>query len=173
MTLYNAPIDGQAPSGGPTPRPLSTGATTRTPPAAPAAPHPASNADKGRRPRKGNCGNAGSTRGGPSGRGGSQAWPSFYNPWIGTISMWLGSTRGASSPCPPQLALLTTPSYEVPPPSAAPLPYSSPAPPLLPLLETPVSTPWSPLARRWDQASLAASFGTMVLTLPHLSRLGG
>lgn len=45
---------------------------------------------------------------------------------------------------------------------------ASPPAPRDPCLDTLV-----PLARRWDQASLAASFGTMVLTLPHLSRLGG
>jgi hypothetical protein len=154
MTLYNAPIDGQAPSGGPTPRPLSTGATTRTPPAAPAAPHPASNADKGRRPRKGNCGNAGSTRGGPSGRGGSQAWPSFYNPWIGTIVMCSGQAPSASRP--PVSTLLIVPPYDVPPLT----------PPQLTPLGTSTPTPWSPLARGWHPAALVAAFSTMAMTPP-------
>jgi hypothetical protein len=46
----------------------------------PAAPRRASTADRGRRPRKGDRGGGGSTRGGPSGLGGGQAWLSFYNP---------------------------------------------------------------------------------------------
>jgi hypothetical protein len=102
-TLYNAPPDGQAPSGAP---PL-TRAPAHPPLMVPVAPRPASITDGGRRSRKGGRGGGGSTRGGPSGRGGSQACPSFYNPCTGTISMWLGQTPSAS--CPPASALLTAP----------------------------------------------------------------
>jgi hypothetical protein len=56
----------------------------------PAAPRQASAADGGRRSRKGGRGGGGSSRGGPPGRGGGQAWPSFYNPWTGAIAMWPG-----------------------------------------------------------------------------------
>jgi hypothetical protein len=85
--LYSAPPSGQAPSWA---RPLalrrlgmppafhpSTGDATRIPPA---APRPASNTDRGRRSHKGSRRSSGYTRGSPSGRGGGQAWPSFYNP---------------------------------------------------------------------------------------------
>jgi hypothetical protein len=107
----------------------------------------ASTADGGRRSRKGE-------RGGPSGRGGGQAWLSFYNPW--TISMWPGQAPSAS--CSPAPVLLTAPPYGVPP--------TTPAQPQLPPPGTPTTTPRSSLARGWDIASLAAAFSTMVMAPP-------
>jgi hypothetical protein len=102
-------------------RPLAAPTTPRVPRQAP-------NSDGGRRPHEGGRGGDG-----PTSRGGSPMWSSFYNPWTVIITMRLSPTMGASSPRPPQSALLVTPSYGVPPPSAPPLPYSLPASPLLPL----------------------------------------
>jgi hypothetical protein len=82
--LYSAPWGGQAT------RLPSTGASTRTTPIILVAPRQTPAADGGRRSRKGSRGGGGSSRGGPSVRGGGQAWPSFYNPWTGTITMWPG-----------------------------------------------------------------------------------
>jgi hypothetical protein len=111
--LYSAPTSGQPPSGGPATLPPSTGAPTRPPPAVPAATRPASSTDGGRRSRKGGRGGGGPSRGGPSGRGGDHVWPSFYNPWTGTIAMWPGQAPSASRPSAP--ALLTAPHYDMPP----------------------------------------------------------
>jgi hypothetical protein len=111
--LYSAPTSGQPTSGGQATRPPSTGAPTRPPPAVPAAPRPTSTTDGGRRSRKGGRGGGGSSRGGPSGRGGGHAWPSFYNPWTRTITMWPGQAPSASRPSAP--ALLTAPQYGMPP----------------------------------------------------------
>jgi hypothetical protein len=154
--LYSTPPGSQASSGGQATRPPSTGTPTRPPPATPVAPRQASAADGGRRSRKGGRGGGGSSRGGPSGQGGGQAWPSFYNPWTGTIAMWPGQAPSASrSPTP---AFLTTPPYGVP--------ATPPAPPQLLPPGTPASTTWSPLAGGWDNASLAAAFSTMAMTPP-------
>jgi hypothetical protein len=112
-TVLLSPTGGQASLGGSTPQPPSTGAATRTLPAAPTTPCPTSNADGGRCPHKGGCGNDGSTRGGPSGRGGGHVWPSFYNPWTRTIAMWSGQASSASRPS--ASTLLTVPPYGVPP----------------------------------------------------------
>jgi hypothetical protein len=73
--------------------PPSTEAPVRPPPVVHTAPRLASTVDGGRRPRKGGREGGGSIRGGPFGRGGDRAWPSFYNPRIGTISMWPGQPR--------------------------------------------------------------------------------
>jgi hypothetical protein len=116
----------QAPSGGHAPR-LRRRGSYRTPPAVPAAPHPASAVDEGRRFLKGGRGGGGSTRACPSGRGGGQAWPSFYNPWTGTISMWPGRAPSASRPLSP--ALLTAPPYGVPPTPPYGVPSTTLAPP--------------------------------------------
>lgn len=58
--------------------------------------------------------------------------------------MWSGSSTGAPSPCPPQPALLTAPSYGVPPPSAplAPPPFSLPG--TLTSVVVPVPVPMPP-----------------------------
>jgi hypothetical protein len=119
--LYSAPLGGQAIP--------STGASTCTPPVVPAAPRQTPAADGGRRSRKGSRGGGGSSRGGPSGRGGGQVWPSFYNPWTGTIAMWPGQTPNASRP--PAPALLTVPPYGLPLTPSYGVPAAPPAPPRL------------------------------------------
>jgi hypothetical protein len=51
-------------------------------------------------------GGGGRGRGCKSGRGGwghspgGSQWPSFYNPWTGTIQMWPGPSAGTSAPRP-------------------------------------------------------------------------
>lgn len=106
--------------------------------------------------------------GGPTSRGGSPMWSSFYNPWTVIITMRLSPTMGASSPRPPppaigstSYALLWCPTAFGTPSTILVVGFASP-----PSAGTPASTPWSPLAGGWDQASLAASFRTMALTLP-------
>ncbi|XP_008656841.2 uncharacterized protein [Zea mays] len=162
--LYSSPPGGQAPSREQAPRSLSIGAPTRPPPAVPAAPRSASTANGGRRSRKGGRGGGGSTRGGPFGQGGGQAWPSFYNPWTRTISMWSGQASSASYP--PVLALLTAPPYGVPPTPPYGVPPTTLAPFQLSPSWTTTSTPWSPLAGGWNSASLVAAFSTMAMTPP-------
>jgi hypothetical protein len=68
--------------------------------------------------------------------------------------MWPSQATSASRP--PALALLTAPPYGVPPLT----------PPQLPPLGTSTPTPWSPVARGWDPAALAAAFSTMAMTPP-------
>jgi hypothetical protein len=114
--------------------------------------------DGGRHPHNGGRGSGGSNRGGAFDRDGGPAWPSFYNPWTGTISMCPDLATGASLPCPPPPALLYAPSYSSP--------SMTPASPLLLPPVTPTPTPWSPLAGGWDSASLAAAFSTMAMTPP-------
>jgi hypothetical protein len=162
--LYSALTSGQPPSGGQATHPPSTRAPTRPPPAVPAAPRPASTTDRGHRSRKGGRGGGSPSRGSPSGRGGGQVWPSFYNPWTGTIAIWLGQAPSAS--CPPAPALLTSPHYGMPPMPPYGVPVVPQAPPLLLPPGTPTSTTWSPLAGGWDNASLAAAFSTMAMTRP-------
>jgi hypothetical protein len=162
--LYSAPTSDQPPLGGQATRPPLIGAPTRPPPTVPPAPCPASTTDGGPRSHKGGRGGGDPSRGGPSGRGGGHAWPSFYNPWTGTIAMWPGQAPSASRP--PAPALLTTPHYDMPPtpPYGVPVvPQASPA--LLPS-GTPTSTTWSPPAGGWDNASLAAAFSTMAMIPP-------
>jgi hypothetical protein len=122
---YSAPTSCQPPSGARPPvlrRP-------RLLPAVPAAPHPASTTDGGRRSRKGGRGGGGPSRGGPSSRGGGHAWPSFYNPWTGTIAMWPSQAPSASHP--PASALLTAPHYGMPPTPPYGVPVVPQAPPAL------------------------------------------
>jgi hypothetical protein len=159
--LYSAPTSGLPPSGGQATRPPSTGVPTCPPLAVPMAPRQTSTTDGGRRSRKGSRGGGGSSRGGPSGRGGGHAWPSFYNPWTGTIAMRPGQAPSASRP--PAPALLTAPHYGTPPYGVPAVPQAPPA--LLPP-GTHTSTPWSPSAGGWDNASLAAAFSTMAMTPP-------
>jgi hypothetical protein len=136
-----------------------------------AAPCQASTADGNRRPRKGGRGGDNSTHGGSIGRGGGQSWPSFYNPWTDTISMWPGPAPSASRPPAPAPTLLTTPIYGTPllpaygmPPYGVP-PTTTAPPPLLPT-GTPTTTSWPPFAGGWDPASLAAAYNTMALAPP-------
>jgi hypothetical protein len=44
--------------------------------------------DKGKDKGKGKGKNNGSNNNNGNNRWGAPAWPSFYNPWTGTISMW-------------------------------------------------------------------------------------
>jgi hypothetical protein len=97
----------------------------------------------------------------PPGRGGSQAWPSLYNPWTGTIAMWLGQAPCTSRPLAP--ALLIVPPYGVPPTPPYGVPASHPAPPQLLPPGTPTTT-WSPPSGGWYYASLAVAFSTMAMT---------
>jgi hypothetical protein len=152
LALYSAPTSGQPPSGGQATRPPSTGAPTRPLPVVSVAPRPTSTTDGGRRSRKGGRG------------GGGHAWPSFYNPWTGTIAMWSGQAPSASRP--PALALLTAPHYGMPPTPPYGVPVVPRAPPALLPSGTPTSTTWSPPAGEWDNASLAAAFSTMAMTPP-------
>ena len=92
------------------------------------------------------------------------AWPSFYNPWTGTIAMWPGQAPSASGPS--ALALLTAPHYGMPPTPPYGVPVVPQAPPPLLPPRTPTSTTWSPPAGGWDNASLAAAFSTMAMTPP-------
>jgi hypothetical protein len=94
---------------------------------------------------------------------GAPAWPSFYNPRTGTISMWPGMRPLQQQPArPPQHALLTAPAYygALSSPSFAPL---SAPPPHQQQAATPAWLPWTDT---WDQQSLANCFSTMVLTPP-------
>jgi hypothetical protein len=90
-------------------------------------------------------------------QGGGQACSSLYNPWTGTIAMWLGQAPRASRPSVP--ALLTVPPYGVPPTPPYGVPASHPAPPQLLPPGAPTTT-WSPLSEGWDNASLAVAFST-------------
>jgi hypothetical protein len=99
----------------------------------------------------GGCGGGGG-RGGSSGGGGSSSssgsqgkdnpsWPSFYNPWTGTINMWSSLSMGASPSRPPQhqLAFVAAPLHgpptqqagasSTPPLAPLPLPRALPLPP--------------------------------------------
>lgn len=90
--LYDASSVGLSPRSsmmGGVARPLAAPTTSRVPRQAP-------NSDGGHRPHKG-----GRVGGGPTSRGGSPMWSSFYNPWTVIITMRLSPTMGASSPRPP------------------------------------------------------------------------
>jgi hypothetical protein len=66
----------------------------------------------------------------------------------------------------PNCAPYSTPSsraYGLPPYGVPP---TTPTLPQLPPTGTPTMTPWSPFARGWDPASLAAEYNTMVLAPP-------
>jgi hypothetical protein len=139
--LYNTSSGAQVPSGGQAPLTPSTGALARPPAATPVAPRPASTADDGHRPRKVGRGGGSSNRGGSTGQGGGQGWPSFYNPWTDTISMCPGQAPHAFCPSAPAPALLTppAPAYGMPPCGAPPT-----TPPQLPPMGTPTPTPSGP-----------------------------
>jgi hypothetical protein len=138
------------------------------PPASPRPPSPhtggtpsGTNRARRRRGGRGQGGSHGTMTG--SSPGGPQ-WPSFLNPWTGSIHMWLGSTPGGSrgppprlgAPSPPQQALLAglPPAYYAPPPAPGPTLYQAPQ-------QTPPPT-WSP----WTPTSLASAFSTVALTPP-------
>jgi hypothetical protein len=97
----------------------------------PSCPNP-NNGDKGKGKDKGkekgkNNSFSGSDNNNDDNSRGTLVWPSFYNPWTGTISMWPGM-------CHPQHSLLAAPMYYRAPggPSFTPLPGAPFAhPPLL------------------------------------------
>lgn len=146
-------------------------------PPAPAPPN-SSNRAKGKGRGRGSRGKGGGTQG-FSGTPASAAptrpgWPSFYNPWTGTINMWPGPRPPQARP--PQHALLAASgpfgpiSGQPPLPQPAPLPtpqYTQQAPLPTPQYtqQAPVS-PWTPWTPAWDQQSLANFFGTLSLTPP-------
>jgi hypothetical protein len=88
-------------------------------------------------------------------------WPSFYNSWTDTISMWPGMRPPQQqSVYPLHHALLTAPAYYRDPggPSFAPLLLPPPH------QQQAMALAWSPWMGAWDQQSLANSFSTMALT---------
>jgi hypothetical protein len=120
--------------------------------------------------QSGNGNNRGRRRRGGRGQGGAPAsnqagppnghqWPSFFNPWTGSIQMWPGSNPGGSRgpPPPPHQALMAG----VPPGYFAPQPvpgayYQAPQ-------QAPTST-WSPSP--WTTEGLANAFSTVSLNPP-------
>jgi hypothetical protein len=148
-----------APSGGG--RPPQQQLPPRPPPQEPpcplaAPPPPAPNTNnggkgkgKGKGKAKGkNNGSGGSGNNSSNNNRGAPTWPSFYNPWTGTISMCPGMRSSQQQPAyPPQHALLAAPAYYKAPsgPSFAPLPVPPPH-------QQQVTAPaWSPWTGAWDQ----------------------
>jgi hypothetical protein len=93
----------------------------------------------------------------PIGHGGGPMWPSFYNPYHLHVARPDHGRLFVASPS--ANSLDDTTLWR-----GVPLPLTTPALPLLPHPGTPNPTPWSSLARGWDQNSLIAFFGTMTLT---------
>ena len=139
----------------------TTPAPSAAPPRLPATTPPTggssgtnSGANRGRRRRGGrNQGTLGSTS-----VPGGQQWPSFYNPWTGSIQMWPNpapgglrhsSTRPDAPPPHAMLAGTPPPGFPAAPPS-----------PGAPLLPTPPT--WAP----WTPQSLAQAFSTVSLNQP-------
>jgi hypothetical protein len=102
-----------------------------------ASPPPAPNTNnggKGKGNGKGkgkgkNNGSGGSGNNNGNNNRGASMWPSFYNPWADTISMWPGMHPSQQQPArPPQHILLAAPAYYGAPggPSFAPMPTPSP-----------------------------------------------
>jgi hypothetical protein len=107
--LYSATTGTQTSSGGQAPPPPPH-FVHRGPQSCPVAtPCHALTTDSCCHPRKGSCGGGSSSCGGTTDRGGGHTWPSFYNPWADTISMWPGHTPGASHPLASAPALLIMP----------------------------------------------------------------
>jgi hypothetical protein len=102
------------------------------PPVAPPPPAPNNNngsKGKGKGKGKGKDKNNGSGNNNSNNNRGAPMWPSFYNPWTGTISMWPGMRPPQQqSARPPQHALFAAPAYYGAPgsPSFAPLPTPPP-----------------------------------------------
>ena len=119
--------------------------------------------NRGRRRRggrgQGNSSGSGSSPAPPGSTQGSTPWPSFLNPWTGSIHMWPGSTPGGQRGPPPHvgssphqaMAVGAPPTFYPPAPGAY---YAAPpqAPP----------PAWSP----WNPESLANAFSTVSLTPP-------
>ena len=120
----------------------------------------------------GGQGSSGQTSGGQGSQSGTSStaqnrttpsWPSFYNPWTGTIQMWPG-------PRPPLAPLPTRP------PQQAMLAQQHSQPPVTPRAPMEHAGQWSALPpgffpstvgpSSWDQQSLASTFSTMALNQP-------
>jgi len=94
----------------------------------------------------------------------TRQWPSFLNPWTGSIHMWPGSTAGGARGPPPRAVQPAPPPQQalvagVPPVYFAPPPASEtyyPPPPQAP------SPAWSP----WTPEGPANAFSTVTLTPP-------
>jgi hypothetical protein len=89
--------------------PPSSYAPTSGPPS-PAAPPTSTNKSKGKGKDKGGGGDpiSGNTSSANTGGGGgTPAWSSFYNPWMGSINMWPGPRPPQQLPCPQQTFLAT------------------------------------------------------------------
>ena len=129
--------------------------------------------------RRGNSG-----KGGNSSQGGSP-WPSFYNPWTGSFTVWptRGQQQQPHGPPPdggsghptPQQAFMAAPNpYGIPPPPGFPPMLTAPAfsmnqqqyhqqQPQQQVYQAPSQSPWT---GSWNQQALANSFSTMSLTPP-------
>ncbi|XP_039826979.1 uncharacterized protein LOC120688648 [Panicum virgatum] len=117
---------------------------------------------------------------GSSGGKGGQSWPSFWNPWIGSIQMWPGS-RPPLAPIPQprpaqhqqqhpqyqqqallayQQALLSQQQQQPPTPSSVSTAFGQWAPPSPGFYNLLAGLP------AWDQQSLASAISTTTLNLP-------
>jgi hypothetical protein len=90
-------------------------------------------------------------------------WPSFYNPWTGTILMWPGMRppQQQQPTHPPQHALLAAPAYyrALDGPSFTPLSTTPPH------QQQAMPPSWSPWICMWDQQLLANSFNGLGIGL--------
>jgi hypothetical protein len=81
---------------------------------------------KGRGKGKNNGSSGYSNNSGNNSRG-TPVWPSFYNLWTGTISMWPGMRPPQQQPaCPPYHAVLAAPAYYGAPDGPSLTPLSAP-----------------------------------------------
>jgi hypothetical protein len=124
--------------------------------------HPPSNPKCGTR-----GGKKGGRRSGPPtkqhgpGSTSTNTWPSFYNPWSGSIQMWPGPRMPTAPSAPHQQSATPLPQSLIagiqgPWPGAPQQPWSTPSPPGFPTTTTP----------SWDQQALLSSFSTMTLQPP-------
>jgi hypothetical protein len=129
--FYSAPSRGGCPPQQQLP-PCPSSQEPPCPQAAPPLPAPNPNNSskgKGKGKRKGKGKNNGSGNNSGNNSRGTPAWPSFYNPCSGTISMWSGMRPPQQQMArPPQHTLLAAPVYYGAPdgPSFAPLPVPPP-----------------------------------------------
>jgi len=134
----------------------------------------------------GSSGGPSSTPGASAGSGGT--WPSFYNPWTGSIQMWPGPRTPPLAQLPQgrtgpqqQQALLALQGAQQLPQAAQQLPhqqaflpaYGAPVQPMFQPQQPapsawPSQAPYQPMvgSPAWDQSSLASTFSTMTLTPP-------
>jgi hypothetical protein len=91
----------------------------------------------------------------------TNTWPSFYNPWSGSIQMWPGPRMSAAPSAPHQQPATPLPQSLIagiqgPWPGAPQQPWSAPPPPGFP-------TPTTP---SWDQQALLSNISAMTLQPP-------